>query len=374
MKVAVVHDWLVTYAGAERVLEQIIALYPEADIFSLVDFLPDDARGFILGKRARTSFIQRLPRAREKYRSYLPLMPLAIGRMDMRGYDLVISSSYAVAKGVRTSGGQPHLCYCHSPIRYAWDLREQYLSESGLDRGVKGFMARRLLDYIKAWDRATSGRPDRYIANSAYIADRIMRAYGRESRVIHPPVDTEGFPLSRSHGDYYLTASRMVPYKRVPLIVEAFSMMPQRRLVVIGDGPEMPRARQRASANVELLGYQGGDVLRERMQGARAFVFAAEEDFGIVPVEAQACGTPVIAYGRGGALETVVDGVTGVFFSEQTPGAIVEAVERFEAMCGAFSPEAIRRNAERFGVERFRSEFREAVDSLLQAPPGQRHV
>ena len=365
MRVAIVHDWLVTYAGAERVLEQMLALYPDADLYSLVDFLPDDKRGFVLQKRARTSFIQHLPFAREKYRHYLPLMPLAVGRLDMRGYDLVISSSYAVAKGVRTSDAQPHICYCHSPVRYAWDLREQYLKEAGLDRGVKGFMAGLLLDYIKAWDRATAGRPDKYIANSNYIAGRIKRAYGREADVIYPPVDTGAFALEEHKEDYYLTASRMVPYKMMPLVAEAFAMMPDRKLVVIGDGPEMGKVRAKAASNVQVLGYQSGHVLSEHMRKAKAFVFAAEEDFGIVPVEAQACGTPVIAYGRGGALETVVEGVTGLFFDEQTADSIVGAVGRFEQMAGNFEPAAIRENAERFGVERFRREFKAAVDALL---------
>ena len=365
MKIAIVHDWLVTYAGAERCLEQMLVLYPDADLFSLVDFLGDDERGFILGKKARTSFIQKLPRARDRYRSYLPLMPYAIERFDLSGYDLVISSSHAVAKGVRTGEGQKHICYCYTPIRYAWDLRDQYLREAGLDRGVKGFMAGRVLDYIKAWDLSTSQRPDAYIGISKYIADRIKRAYGRDASVIYPPVDIDMYALRQDKDDYYLTASRMVPYKKIPLIVEAFSRMPDKNLIVIGDGPEMPKARARAAGNVQFMGWQPGGALREHMQRARAFVFAAEEDFGIVPVEAQACGTPVIAYGRGGAVETLVDGVTGLFFKEQSVESIVEAVHRFESMPGKFVPASIRNNAMQFNAERFRREFKALVDSII---------
>ena len=365
MRVAIVHDWLVTYAGAERCLEQMLVLYPDADLFSLVDFLPEGKRGFIMGKKARTSFIQHLPLARHKYRSYLALMPTAIERFDLSGYDLVISSSHAVAKGVRTGSGQKHICYCYTPIRYAWDLREQYLQEAGLDRGIKGLMAGVLLDYIREWDLSTAGRPGLYVGISNFIAERIKRSYGRDARVIYPPVDVETYALHEDKEDYYLTASRMVPYKKIPLIVEAFSRMPDRKLVVIGDGPEMEKVRQRASGNVEILGYQPQDVLLGHMQRARAFVFAAEEDFGIVPVEAQACGTPVIAYGRGGAAETVLEGETGIFFQEQTAESIIEAVERFEGTSETMSPAGIRRNAERFNAQRFRMEFKALVDSVL---------
>jgi len=363
MKIAIVHDWLVTYAGAERCLEQMLVLYPEADLFSIVDFLPDDERGFILGKKARTSFIQHLPFAREKYRSYLPLMPTAIERFDLSGYDLVISSSHAVAKGVRTSPGQPHLCYCYTPIRYAWDLRQQYLEEAGLDRGIKGMLAGAVLDYVRRWDESTAGRPDSYVGISKYIAARIKRIYNREAGVIFPPVDTESFSLQNRKEDFYLTASRMVPYKKIPLIAEAFSRMPDKRLIVIGDGPEMKKVRQKASGNIEILGYQPTEVLREHMSRARAFVFAAEEDFGIAPLEAQACGTPVIAYGRGGALETVVDKVSGLFFNEQTVESIAEAVGRFEALEKMLLPMDIRKNAEKFNAERFRNEFKAWVSS-----------
>lgn len=367
MKAAVVQDWLVTYAGSERVLEQILGLYPDADLFSLVDFIPEDERGFILNKKVRTSFIQGLPFARSGYRNYLPVMPYAIGRFDLSGYELIISSSHSVAKGIKKGPGQLHICYCHTPMRYAWDLREQYLKESGLNRGIKGALARMMLERIRRWDLRTASGVDHFVANSNYIKERIKRAYGRDADVIYPPVDTERFQLQKEKEGYYLTISRMVPYKKMDLIVEAFSEMGL-PLVVIGDGPDFNKVKQKAGPNVRLLGFQDGDTIKEYMQKARAFVFAAEEDFGLVPVEAQACGTPVIAYGRGGATETVIplgggmEPPTGVFFYEQTTASLIGAVRTFEANEPAFSPLDIRKNSERFSVERFRKEFKEFVE------------
>ncbi|WP_018466777.1 glycosyltransferase family 4 protein [Calidithermus timidus] len=360
MRVAVVHDWLVTYAGSERVLEQILLCFPQADLFSLVDFLPQGQRGFIQDRPVQTSFIQRLPRARAAYRSYLPLMPLAVEQFDLRGYDVVISSSHAVAKGVLTGPDQLHLSYVHTPIRYAWDLQPQYLREAGLERGIKGALARALLHYMRLWDQRTAAGVDVFIANSHYIARRIRKAYRREAEVIYPPVDVESFTLHEPKEDFYLAASRMVPYKRMDLIVEAFSQMPERKLVVIGDGPDFEKVKAKAAPNVRMMGYQPFSSLKEHMQRAKAFVFAAEEDFGIIPVEAQACGTPVIAYGKGGALETVQEGVSGVFFPEQTPRAILEAVERFEQQ--TWNPSAVRQAVERFGAERFRQQFKDLVE------------
>lgn len=361
-RIAIVHDWLVTYAGAERVLEQILACYPHADLFSLVDFLPPGQRGFIHNKPVRTSFIQRLPKARKKYRSYLPFMPLAIEQFDLSGYDLVISSSHAVAKGVLTGPDQLHISYVHSPIRYAWDLQHQYLRGSGLDRGLKGWIARAILHYIRLWDVRTANGVDAFVANSAFIARRIRKVYGREAVVIYPPVDVEDFPLHVDKEDFYVTVSRMVPYKKVGLIVEAFNAMPDRRLVVIGDGPEFAKIKAKAGPNVELLGFVERETVRDYLQRARAFVFAAEEDFGIVLVEAQAAGTPVIAYGKGGAVETVIPGETGILFREQTVESLIHAVQEFEARKHPFDPERLRKNAERFSKARFRREFSELVE------------
>lgn len=378
MKIAIVHEWLVSYAGSERVLEEILLLYPDADLFATVDFLPSTHRHMLLGRTPRTSFIQHLPFARRKYRSYLPLMPLAVERFDLRQYDLIISSSHAVAKGVKTSSSQLHVCYCHTPMRYAWDLREQYLNETGLNRGLKGFLVRSMLDRLQGWDMQTSSRVDQFVANSAYIADRIMRAYGRTATVIYPPVDIGSFtPVDRKE-DFYLAASRMVPYKKLDLIVEAFSFLPDKTLKVVGDGPEFAKIRSLAGANVELLGYLQSDALQELMQRSKAFIFAAEEDFGIIPVEAQACGTPVIAYGKGGARETVIPvqaegsahsgpDPTGVFFAEQTTPSLINAIHSFESNAGRFDPRNIRKNAEQFSKERFRREFQSFVDRTLKS-------
>lgn len=357
MKIAVVHDWLTVYAGAEKVLEQIFNIWPEADLFAVVDFLPDDKRHFVKGKRATTTFLQRMPKARTQYRNYLPLMPVAIEQLDLSDYDVVVSSSHAVAKGVLTGPDQLHVSYVHSPIRYAWDLQHQYLQESGLLKGVKGALARAILHYIRLWDLRTANGVDVYAANSGFIARRIRKVYRRDAEVIHPPVDVARFTLQATKEDFYFTASRMVPYKKIPLIVEAFAGMPDKRLVVIGEGPEFEKAKAVAGPNVSLLGYQSTEVLIDHMQRARAFVFAAEEDFGITPVEAQACGTPVIAYGKGGALETVIaDGGsrTGMFFYQQSTDAICEAVRSFERLPQAISAQACRANAERFAPEVFR--------------------
>ena len=369
MKVAVVCEWLVVYAGAEKVLEQILRLYPEADIFCLVDFIPPDKRGFLLNKKTHTSFIQHLPMAKSKYRSYLPLMPLAIEQLDVTGYDLVISSSYAVSKGIITGPDQVHISYVHSPIRYAWDLQHQYLHESGLEKGLKGWLAKIILHYIRMWDYRTANGVDYFIANSQFIARRIKKVYGREAEVIYPPVDVEAYQMCDQKENFYLTASRMVPYKKIKLIVEAFNTMPDKKLVVIGDGPEFEKTKAIAGANIELLGYQPFDVLKEKMQKAKAFVFAAEEDFGITPVEAQACGTPVIAYGQGGALETVrgldKENPTGLFFEAQTVDSIVQTVKKFEQEGDNLIAYNCRNNAERFNIPNFKRSLKKYIDAHM---------
>src|SRR3954466_542444 len=346
MRVAIVHDWLVTFAGAERVLEQLLTVYPDADLYSLIDFVPLEERGFLGGRTVRTSFLQRLPGARRHYRQFLPLMPLAIEQFDLSGYDLVISSSYAVAKGVLTGPDQLHICMCYSPMRYAWDLQHQYLRESGLDRGVRSWIARWLLHRTRNWDARTGAGVDEFVAISRFVARRIRKVYRRESTVIYPPVDVDGFtpdPGTQREA-FYLTVSRMVPYKRIDLIVEAFAGMPERTLVVIGDGPEFRRVRARSAGNIRLLGEQPFPVLLDHLRRARAFVFAAEEDFGIVAVEAQACGTPVIAFAKGGALETVrgfdQPEPTGLFFGEQSVAALQSAVDIFEREGARIHPES----------------------------------
>ena len=368
MKIAIVHDWLVVYAGAERVLEQILQLFPDADLFSIIDFLPVQQRAFLHNRKVTTSFIQNVPYARTKYRAYLALMPIAVEQFDLSGYDVVISSSYAVAKGVLTGPDQVHISYVHSPIRYAWDMQHQYLQESNFG-SLKSWIAKIILHYIRQWDYRTANGVDDFIANSHFIARRIKKVYGRESTVIYPPVDISAFTFSDTKGDYYLTASRLVPYKKIDLIVEAFSAMPDKQLVVIGDGPDYGKIAAKAADNIHLLGYQSSDSLKSHMQKARAFVFAAEEDFGIIPVEAQACGTPVIAFGKGGVLETVlgatVDHPTGVFFEAQTVESIVNAVHRFENIESKMQPALCRDNAMRFSVSRFRYEFSTHVKLTL---------
>jgi glycosyltransferase involved in cell wall biosynthesis len=367
LKVAIVHDWLVVSGGAEKVLQNIIECFPDADLFSLVDFMED--RACIKGKPVRTSFIQRLPFARKRYRAYLPLMPIAIEQLDLSAYDLVISSSHAVAKGVLTGPNQLHISYVHSPIRYAWDLQHQYLRESRLTAGLKSAMARVLLHYIRGWDSRSANGVDHLLANSKFIARRIRKAYQRDATVIYPPVDLSHMPIREGKENFYVTASRMVPYKRIDLIVKAFSQTPERRLVVIGDGPDMKKIKAVAGDNVTILGHQPFDVLVDHLQRARAFVFAAEEDFGISVVEAQACGTPVVAFGRGGALESVLglprERPTGVFFKEQTAESLLEAVDRFEKYSGLFDARQCRKNAERFSSERFKTALTSFIEDRL---------
>ncbi|EFH6264128.1 glycosyltransferase [Escherichia coli] len=364
--IGIVADWLVTYAGAERVIKEIIDIYPNSDLYSVVDFLSEQSRSYFHGKKASTTFIQKLPRAKKAYQKYLPLMPLAIEQLDVSSHDVIISSSHAVAKGILTGPDQLHISYVHSPIRYAWDLQHQYVRESHLDKGVKGILAKYLLHKIRQWDYRTANGVDHFIANSQFIARRIHKVYGRTADVIYPPVDVHRFLMNTSKQDYYLTASRLVPYKKIDLIVEAFSNMPDKRLVVIGNGSEMVKIKSKAKSNIEILGYQPDSVMLEHMQNAKAFVFAAEEDFGITPVEAQACGTPVVAFGKGGSLETVrpygVDKPTGVFFDEQSVPSLVKAINFFDTVSDKIEPQDCRENAMRFSVEIFKNNLSKYVE------------
>lgn len=369
-KVAIIHDWLTDSGGAEKVLARFLNIFPHADIFSVVDFFPEKERNLLLGGRhAKTTFIQKIPYARRFYRSLLPLMPFAIEQLNLTGYDIIISSSYAVAKGVICGPDQLHVSYVHSPMRYAWDMQFQYLKESGLEYGFKGILAKYFLHKLRIWDVRTSVGIDYIVANSNFVARRIKKTYGRSSNVIYPPVDVKNFLVGNLKEDFYLTASRMVPYKRIPLIVEAFSKMPDKKLIVIGDGPDFQKCKSLCTDNIKLLGYQEFRILIEYMQKAKAFIFAAEEDFGIAPVEAQACGTPVIAYGKGGALETIVgngelSSRTGLFFYEQSVEAICSSVMDFE-LNGKFSPDICRKNAENFSEDNFDKNFIELLDSAI---------
>lgn len=365
--IAIVADWLVTYAGAEKVLTEFFNIYPEATLYSVIDFLSTQDREKIGGAIANTTFVQNLPYAKTKYQKYLPILPFAIEQLDVSSHDVILSSSHAVAKGVLTGPDQLHISYVHSPIRYAWDLQHQYLKSAGLNSGLKGMMAKYFLSKMRIWDYRTANGVDHFIANSQFIARRIKKVYGRSADVIYPPVNVDKFIVSEKKDEYYLTASRMVPYKRIDLIVEAFSHMPDKKLVVIGDGSEMKKIKSLAGRNIEILGYQDDDTLINYMKAAKAFVFCAEEDFGITPVEAQACGTPVIAFGKGGSLETIIpignNNSTGVFFDNQDVKSILNAIEFFENNQHEFSPLNCRKNSERFSEHRFRIEMNEYVSN-----------
>ncbi|MDQ6619126.1 MAG: glycosyltransferase [Pseudomonadota bacterium] len=366
---AIVHDWLDTWRGGESALAEICGLFPDADLYALVDFMSDEDRKRLNGRRASTTFLQHLPFARRHFRALLPLFPRAIESLDMSSFDVIISSSHAVAKGVRTRADQLHICYCYTPMRYAWDLREQYLEQTGLVRGVRGLAAKHVLDRLRVWDERTAHRVTEFIAISHHVADRIRRCYGRTSTVIYPPVTLRP-TIAPDRGPVYVTVSQLVPYKRVDLIVAAFAQLPDRELVVIGEGPERSRIQATASSNVRLLGRIPDDERDAWLSQARAFVFAAEEDFGIAPLEAQAMGTPVIAFRKGGSLETINDldspEPTGVLFEAQTAAGIVEAIHTFEANRDRIDPDACRRNAARFAAPRFRREFMEFVDERLR--------
>ena len=372
ISIGIVADWFVTYAGSEKVVAEFLKVFPDSDLYAVVDFLSAENKTRFNNKPIQTTFIQNLPKAKKYYQKYLPLMPLAIEQLDVSQHDIILSSSHAVAKGILTGPDQLHISYVHSPIRYAWDLQHQYLREAGLESGAKAVLARWMLHKIRMWDTRTSNGVDHFIANSNFIAKRIKKVYGRDADVIYPPVDVDSFELEQFKENYYMTASRLVPYKRIDLIVEAFGFMPEKKLIVVGDGPEMAKIKRKAQKNVEILGYQSDLEMQNLMRKAKAFVFAAEEDFGITPVEAQACGTPVIAYGKGGALETVLDinhskTPTGILFDKQNCDSIIEAVENFENSKDCYHPEDCRRNAMRFSVERFRMEIENYVMSKHSA-------
>ncbi len=350
MRVALVHDWLTGMRGGERCLEVFSELFPDADLFTLLH-VPGSVSAVIEDRRITTSLIQRLPGAEERYRALLPLFPLAIGRFDLRGYDLVLSSSHCVAKGARVPRGALHLCYCFTPMRYVWDLYDDYF-------GARAPWAVRLLmppvaAALRGWDRATAGRVHYFVAISRFVAERIARCYGRSAEVIHPPVDCQRFRLSEEPGEFYLVVSALTPYKRVDLAVEAATRLGV-RLVVAGTGPEEARLRARAGPGVEFLGWRSDQEVADLYGRCRALLFPGLEDFGIAPLEAMASGKPVIAFGRGGALETVVpwepgnDAATGFFFAEQTVDALVDAIRRFEAHAHRLNPKALRAHAEAF--------------------------
>ncbi|MDE5561729.1 MAG: glycosyltransferase [Bacteroidaceae bacterium] len=368
MKVAIVQEWLVTVGGSDKVVKAILDVFPDADVFTLVAKKEICEELGIAWEKVHTSFIQKLPYGAKKHRAYLPLFPFAVEQFDLRGYDVIISSSHCVAKGVLTKADQLHICYCHSPIRYCWDMYNEYLEESHLEKGVKSWLVRMMLHPIRKFDAITGNRVDYFISNSDYVGQRIRKTYRRAATTIHPNIDISNFELCEKKQDYYLASSRLVAYKKIDVIIEAFNQMPDKKLVVIGGGPNLGEYRKMAGGNVEVMGYQPFDVLKEKMQHAKAFVFAADEDFGMIPIEAQSCGTPVIAYGHGGSLETVCKDKTGLFFYEQTADAIVDAVKRFESMGNQlFKPIDCRKWAEGFSEERFKKEIKEFVECKYAA-------
>ena len=362
--IAIVHEWLTTIAGSEKVLEAIYEIYP-APIYTLVADKDSIKDTLLENAKIITSFIQNLPWAKKRYRMYLPLFPLAIEQFDLSHYNVIISSNTCVAKGILTNSKQLHICYCHTPIRYAWDMYYQYLKEEGLTKGIKGLIAKIILHYMRIWDVTTVNRVDFFIANSKYVARRIKRAYRREATVIYPPVDVERFHLHTNKEDYYLIVSRMVPYKKVDVVVKAFTQIKHKKLIVIGDGPDLKKIQKLAGENVKFLGYQPFEIVKKFMERAKAFVFAGEEDFGIVLVEAQACGTPVICYGKGGAPESVIDGKTGIFFNEQNIKGVIDVIRYFEKTKDKFDPKIIRENAQRFSKEKFKEKFKKFVEQKL---------
>ncbi|AUT02475.1 glycosyl transferase family 1 [Nostoc sp. CENA543] len=363
LKYALVHEWLTPKAtgGSELVVREILN-HVEADLYALIDFESTNPDSYLYQRQIGSTFLQHFPFAKNGIQKYLPFLPLAIEQLDLRQYDVILSSSHAVAKGVITTGDQVHICYCHSPMRYAWDLTFDYLHHSKLGRGVAGWVTRYLLHQLRQWDVLSANRVDYFIANSHHTARRIWRCYRREATVIYPPVNVDQFPFLPQKEDFYLTVSRLVSYKQVSLIVQAFNQL-QRPLVIIGTGSEMKQIHKLANSNIKILGWQPDEVVKKYMARAKAFVYAACEDFGIALVEAQACGTPVIAYGAGGALETVKDvrsfkdNGTGILFPRQTVEALVETVEKFEIYQDALSPEYMRSHAAQFSPQVFTQRY-----------------
>lgn len=361
MKVAIVHYWAVSMRGGEKILEAVCELYPDADLFTHVH---REARlsPAIRRHRIRNTFISRLPWGRAHYQAYLPLMPLALEQLDLTAYDLVISIESGPAKGVIPSPTATHVCICCSPMRYVWDLHHEYLRRLP---AIARLLAAPMLHYLRIWDVTTASRVDRFVAISRHVQNRIRKYYGRDSSVVVPPVDTDAFDVGDARGDFYLVAGQLVGYKRADLAIEACNRL-GRRLLVIGEGGEFKRLARMAGPTVTMLGWQPFDAMREKMRTCRALLFPGEEDFGIVPVEAMASGRPVIAYGRGGATETVIDGRTGVLFDEQTADGCVQAILRFERSEQDFDPAAIRRHAKGFSRDVFAKAIQGEIDAALK--------
>jgi len=362
MRVAIIHYWLVGMRGGEKVIEALCDMYPQADIFTHV-YAPDMVSEKIRAHRIVPTFINSLPRAARMYKNYLPLMPLALEQLDLRGYDLIISSESGPAKGIIPPPGALHVCYCHTPMRYIWNMYHEYRDGAG---ALTRLLMPPLSHYLRMWDVSSAARVDSFVANSTTVAGRIRRYYGADSHVIHPPVDTEAFsPLPAAElGDFYLMAGELIAYKRPDLAIRAFNEM-KLKLVVIGGGEMLQEVRRLAGPTITVLGSQPFSVLKDHYARCRALIFPGEEDFGMVPVEAMASGRPVIAYGRGGATETVADGLSGVFFPEQSVASIISAVERLNGL--ALDPAIIAAHAAQFGRKQFFQNMRAHIDGLLGA-------
>lgn len=359
MKVALIHDHLAQDGGAERVLKTLAEMFPEAPIFTLL-YEKKYADKYYRHRHIETSIIQKLPGGVSHYQWYMPFMPMAVEFFDLSGYDLVISDSSSFAKGVITSSRTLHICYCHTPTRYLWSDTHQYINELKYNKYFKKIISL-VLNYIRMWDRLAADRVDTYMANSSFVAGRIKKYYKRESTIIYPPVETEKFKISAEAGDYFLIGGRLAPYKRVDLVIEAIKKL-GKKLKIYGDGVDLARLKKLAKgySDIEFLGWIDDAAKAELYSHCLAFIYPQEEDFGITAVEAQACGRPVIAYSSGGAVETVVDGLTGVFFDEQTVASLSAAINKFDSL--KFNPEIIRQHAERFGAERFKKEISEFID------------
>ena len=372
LKYALVHEWLTPKAkgGSELVVKEILQ-HIDADLYALIDFESVNPESYLYQREIKTTFLQKFPKARDGVQKYLPILPLAIEQLDLSHYDVILSSSHAVAKGVLTNSHQLHICYCHTPMRYAWDLTFDYLKGDRKGQGVQGIIARYILHRLRQWDVISANRVDYFIANSQHTAKRIWRCYRRPAKVIYPPVDIEKFDFQPQKEDFYLTISRLVSYKQICLIVEAFNQL-KKPLIIIGEGSQLDEIRQLAQSHVQVLGWQPYNTVKKYITKAKAFVYAACEDFGIALVEAQACGTPVIAYGKGGALETVRDirqypqDGTGLFFEVQQPKALIEAIEIFEKLKTKIDPENCRLQAIKFSPTIFKKSYLEFIENCYR--------
>ena len=369
LRVAIIHDWFITIGGAEKVLSQLLQLYPDADVFCVADFFNSNQRDkILLGKNTKKTYIQQLPFSRKLYRFMVPFLYKSIERFDLNEYDLILSSSHSIAKGVRKSKDQIHICYCHTPMRYVWNMKKTYIEQ--IPFPFKS-IAMRQLQKMKDWDFSTAQSIDYFITNSHFVASRIKKNYNRESQVIHPPVDKNYFTLPTESPDasmpkdYFLVVSRLVHYKKIKLIIETFNNFPNQQLIIIGEGPQEKSLKKIAAKNTTFVGYQSNEVVKQYFQNAKAVVLAAVEDFGITSLEAQACGTPIIALNYGGYTETVVDHETGLLFKEQTVDSLSETLNSFLTNAIAFDEQTIRKHAEKFSNERFKKELKDFVDLKL---------